>query len=160
MGKQINFYMDEEVQNRFIEYLSECGFLTIGVDTMAVSVTSSSVFSVYLYKENYGALVYSKNLENQVDSIRSPVIQFRKTIIKKEQQRILRGRLWLEDKYYAEDGSIVQKDKELEKDYRKLVRWIKKNVPYRKITKGNLEVSEYASQSYDELLKDGFIFTL
>ena len=46
------------------------------------------------------------------------------------------------------------------RDYEKLVRWIKKNVPYHKIPKGNFEVMEYANDSLFELCKDGFIYTM
>ena len=66
----------------------------------------------------------------------------------------------MEDKYYADNGTIIQKDIALVKDYQKLVRWIRKNVPYRKIPKGNSEVMEYASESLDELYNNVFSFTL
>ena len=160
MGKQINFYLDEQTQSQFVDYLTECGFVLLNADADEVEPDSESFFSAYLYKNSYGGLIRTQNAMKQIDSIKSPVIQFNKTIIKMDQQTILRGRLWVEDKYYAENRSIVQKGNELVKDYQKLVRWIRKNVPYRKIPKGNSEVMEYASESLDELYNNGFSFTL
>lgn len=160
MGKQINFYLDEQIQSQFVDYLTQCGFVLLNIDADEVEADSNSIFSVYLYKNNYGALICTQNAMKQINSIRSPVIQFKKIIIKMDQQTILRGRLWMEDKYYADNGTIIQKDIALVKDYQKLVRWIRKNVPYRKIPKGNSEVMEYASESLDELYNNVFSFTL
>lgn len=82
-----------------------------------------------------GRLIRLQSHTKQVDSIKSPVIQFKKTIIQTEQRKIHRGRLWLSDQYYADDGAIVKKDSGLVEEYQKLARWIKKVFHIRKYPK-------------------------
>ena len=110
--------------------------------------------------ESYGNLIFRQNYRAQIDQIKTPVIEFSKTRINRAQRKILRGRIWLSTQFYTSDGTLVKREAELLRDYEKLVRWIKKNVPYQKIPKGNFEVMEYANDSLFELCKDGFIYTM
>lgn len=160
MGKQINFYMDSEVQDRFIDHLLGCGFALLNDMAVAVDAKESNIYFAYLYKESYGNLIFRQNYRAQIDQIKSPVIEFSKTRINRAQRKILRGRIWLSTQFYTSDGTLVKREAELLMDYEKLVRWIKKNVPYQKIPKGNFEVMEYANDSLFELCKDGFIYTM
>lgn len=50
----------------------------------------------------------SQNNKVNIDSLKSPIIQYIKTIIKEEQQTVLRGRLWIETKYYNEKGEVIK----------------------------------------------------
>ena len=160
MGKQINFYLDEQTQNQFIDELAANDFVALSAFAQAVSVKESSVYSVYLYKPSYGELIFTRWKTPQIDALKSPVLQFRKSTIKADQRKICRGRLWVADKVVLEGGALLQKSEALLKDYQKMVRWIKKRVPYRKIPKDGLAVPAYASQVLDELLGSGFAYSL
>ena len=119
-----------------------------------------NVFSLYLYKSNYGELVMQQGNGASMDTIKSPVIQFCKTSIKTEQKKILRGRLWIATQYYDDEGNWVKKSELFVKDYQKLNRWIKKNVPYQEIRKGEYLVKEYVNDELKELQEKGYVLTI
>lgn len=161
MGKQINFYMSKSVQESFIEFLLKNQFAFLDKSASLVKQDNSdNIESVYLYKANYGNIIMREEGAVGIDVIKSPVIQFRKTIIKEEKKAILRGRLWMASQYYAEDGIVIKKNDLLLKDYQLLVRWIKKNIPFQKIEKGKHSVNEYISNELKNLQDEGFILTL
>ncbi len=161
MGKQINFYMSKSIQESFIEFLLKNRFAFLDKDASLVKqANSDNITSVYLYKENYGNIIMHGEGAAGIDVIKSPVIQFRKTIIKEERKAILRGRLWIASQYYAEDGTVIKKNDLFLKDYQLLARWIKKNIPLQKIEKGKHNVNEYASDELKDLQDKGFILTL
>lgn len=95
-----------------------------------------------------------------INTIESPVIEFSKTVINEEKKKVLRGRLWISPWYYGKDGSAIKKEELFIKDYEKLVRWIKKNVPYQQIKAGDYVVKEYASDEIVALQEDGFCLTI
>lgn len=161
MGKQINFYMSEKVQVSFIEYLEQNQFVFLDDGSQIVDQPlSPNVFELYLYKQDYGDVIMRQDINEIMDSIKSPVIQFGKTTIKKEKKKVLRGRIWISDQYYDENGILIKKDEEFVKDYKRLVRWIKKNVPYQEIRKGEFIVKEYVNDELKELQENGFALTL
>lgn len=96
----------------------------------------------------------------RIDILKSPVIEFSKTIIKAEQKKILRGRLWISDQYYGEEGNLIKKEKVFVKDYQMLRRWIKKYIPYQEIKKGEYLVKEYINDELKELQDGGFALTI
>lgn len=51
----------------------------------------------------------SENNKTSIDSLKSPIIQYIKTMIKEDQQTVLRGRIWVETKYYDEKGAVINK---------------------------------------------------
>lgn len=161
MGKQISFYMSEKVQVKFIEYLEQNQFMFFDVNFQRVKQPlSPNVFGLYLYKQNYGNVIMRQDIIEILDSIKSPVIQFSKTNIKKEKKKVLQGRLWISDQYYDENGILVKKDLVFIKDYRLLTRWIKKNVPYQEIRKGEFMIKEYVNDDIKELQNRGFILSI
>lgn len=161
MGRQINFYICENIQNSFIEYLQDNQFDFLDRNSDIVNQPSSmNVFSLYLYKSNYGELVMQQGNGASMDTIKSPVIQFCKTGIKKEQKKILRGRLWIATQYYDDEGNWVKKSELFVKDYQKLNRWIKKNVPYQEIRKGEYLVKEYINDELKKLQEEGYVLTI
>ena len=103
MGKQINFYMDSEVQDRFIDHLLGCGFALLNDMAVAVDAKESNIYFAYLYKESYGNLIFRQNYRAQIDQIKSPVIEFSKTRINRAQRKILRGRIWLSTQFYTSE---------------------------------------------------------
>lgn len=161
MGKQINFYICESIQNSFIEYLQDNQFEFLDWNAGVVNQPSSmDVFGLYLYKSNYGELVMQPGNGASMNILNSPVIEFSKTIIKTEQKRILRGRLWIATQYVDEEGNWVKKSELFVKDYQKLNRWIKKHVPYQEIRKGEYLVKEYVNDELKELQEKGFVLTM
>lgn len=161
MGKQINFYMSETVQDQFLEYLKQEKFQFLDNSSNKIDKPGiRDVFGMYLYKPEYGETILHSEGRVELDSIKSPVIEYSKTIIKEEYRKVLRGRLWICTQYYAEDGSLTQKPEQLLKEYQRLVRWIKKNVPYQEIKTGNAYIKEYVSDEMKQLQEDEFRLTL
>jgi len=161
MSKQINFYMSQSVQYQFIEYLKKELFQFIDNNYKKIEKPDAGdIFGMFLYKPSYGKIMIQQDT-NVIDSIKSPVIQFNKTIMKEEENKILRGRLWLSEQYYDEKGDLVSKEAMLLKDFQKISRWIKKNVPYQEIKKGEYLVKEYVNDELKELQeKQGLLLTL
>lgn len=161
MGKQINFYMSEKVQTSFIEYLEQNQFVFLDYNAQAVAQPFlTNVYSLYLYKQNYGELFMRQDLEHITDIIKSPIIEFRKTTIKLEEKKVLRGRIWISDRYFDEKGALIKKDMSFVKDYQMLMRWVKKHVPYQEIKKGEYLIKEYVNDELKDLQEDGFKLTM
>ena len=89
--------------------------------------------------------------------LNSPIIEFCKTRVK--ENRILRGRLWISDQYYKSNNGKTQQSKNYIMEYNMLAKWIKKNVPYQNIKKGEFFVKEYTNDELIQMEKTGYIFT-
>ena len=154
MGKQINFYMSENVQNQFMDFLVNKDFLFLNNDGKKIEFTDLCSYNdYYLHKSEFGFLL-TKN--NSIDVLNSPIIEFCKTRVK--DNRIFRGRLWISDYYYKNNGQ-TEESKNYIVEYQNLVKWIKKNVPYQSIKKGESFVKEYANHELIEMEKKGYNFT-
>lgn len=160
MGKQISFYLDEQMKSQLEEFLSANNFVQLSASASVIRVSEESDHIVCLYKETYGTLLFTKWKTPQIDIIKSPVIRFKKPVIEQDKHKIICGRFWVADKYVSESGTLIQKNAQLIKDYQKLVRWIRKNVMRREIPTGNTMVMQYACQSLDKLLEYGFFYTI
>lgn len=160
MGKQVNFYMSESVQNNFIKFLEQNKFIFLNNNASVISqVNLNNSRGVYLYKEVYGDIKMRENNKEIIDVMYSPVIEFTKTIINEKEKKILRGRIWISQQYYDNTGKLLKKDKLFVDDYQKLSRWIKKFVPYQGIMKGDYIVKEYTCNELVELVDRGYIFS-
>lgn len=158
MGKQINFYLNEQVQNAFLEFLLQSHFTFLDAHGEEIKEPQrNAVFIMYLFKQSYGTFFMHADNQSRLEVLKSPVIEFCKSCIKEDQKEIYRGRLWVANRYYDEAGNVVEKDKELIKDYQRLVRWIKKNVPYQEVEEYG---KEYISDEIIILLSQGFHLTL
>lgn len=161
MGKQINFYMSKTTQRDFVEFLKQNNFLFLNRDSAVIDdISFDNISTVYLYKRDYGNIIRHQSDIKDLDIIKSSIIEFSKTRILKEKKKILRGRLWISTQYYDENNMIIKKEGVIIKDYQRLVRWIKKNVPYQNIQKGEYYVKEYASDELVALQDEGFALTL
>lgn len=79
MGKQINFYMGKSTQETFIDYLCQNSFLFLDKQAADIGeIITDNIFSVYLYKYNYGNIIMRQDSTNSIDSLKSPVIQLKK----------------------------------------------------------------------------------
>ena len=159
MGRQINYYMSEKVQENFIEYLIQNQFVFLDYYAKTVEQPlSKSVYRMYLYKPEYGDIVMRKDRDDILDVSVSPVIEYNKTTIREEKKQVTSGRIWVEIKYYDENGEIITKNDSLVKDYGKLNRWIKKNVPCRERPLGKYVYKEYINEEIMELREKGYAF--
>lgn len=160
MGKQINFYMSKNVQAEFIKYLKEKHYLFLSTEAKTIyTPNSAEMYSIYLYKQEYGDVIFEQDYVKKIDVFESPIIQFKKTTIKEEQKQVLRGRIWIADQFY-EENKLVKKKDEFIRDYKDLVRWIKRNVPYQKVDEGGYIISEYINDEIKLLREKGFILTM
>ena len=155
MGKQINFYMSENVQNQFIDFLISNNFLFLDNEGNKIDFQNLCSYNdYYLYKNEFGCLLIRNN---SIDVLNSPIIEFCKTRVK--ENRILRGRLWISDQYYKYNNGQTQQSKNYIMEYNMLAKWIKKNVPYQNIKKGEFFVKEYTNDELIQMEKTGYIFT-
>lgn len=159
MGRQINFYMSNDIQERFIDFLNKKEFVFVDYNASIINdISDDSKRDIYLYKQDYGNIIMSQNDKVNIDSLKSPIIEYIKTKIIEEQQTVLRGRLWIETKYYNGKGEVINKGESFIKDYQMLVRWIKKNVPYQQIKYKNYYIKEYINDELMELQEREFKF--
>lgn len=136
MGVQINFYMDNKLQQEFIKYIYECGYKIM--DCMA----TDNKLNVYY---NFNEVVYidrplyifnPTDLNNifvkswgQIDPLNSNIIEFINTSISDTNMKILQGRIWIEKNIYR-NGEKNLKSQSLIDLYCNLRKWIKKNTKY------------------------------
>ena len=164
MGRQINFYANKEVERQFINFVQSKGYVFLydnfenGVFAVVENIDEYRERTIYMYKDEYGKCYWNTRI-NQIDSLRSPVIEFSKTMINHEEKRILRGRIWVGTQYYDENGYIVRKDPNLIKEFESMVRWLKKRVPFQeaRIGKtGNEKWKNYICDDMKELADEGY----
>ncbi len=177
MGKQINFYMEEEVTEKILEYAFSKGFIVYGrlKENMKEVVIENFDFYVlnkekfvhgfYFYKEKYGEII-TKDVfrgspvpQQEIDTYYSPVIEFSPSKVKYEENRISRGRVWV-GTYYLEkdkDGNVITiyKDQSLIKDYEALVRFIKKFIKNREVQFEEHTLKVYITEKALELYENG-----
>lgn len=164
MGKQINFYIENELQEKFIQQSFDQGFTILAEDLDSKKLVilnqlcdiNPKIYTMYLYKVDFGGLVFDKDYKYKLDYLRSPVIEFTRNLIKPEKKIITRGRLWMESKYYNQNGEQVSKDINLTIEYDLLVRWLKKRVPFQEVSNGNYIIKEYVTNNIKEKVTSGF----
>lgn len=159
MGRQILFYMDVETEGHFVDFVSEEGcVLSRMTNPLSVVRTLPEPFSgdfwakMHLYKHDFGEIVTGHYPDGMIsiDSIISPVIEFHRSVVDHEECAIRRGRLWVEPKYYDENGTLVEKPKELVLWYNKLTRWVKKNLEAFELHGHKFYISAGMKQFLDE----------
>ena len=135
MGRQINFYMDKEVEKRFITFLLQNDYKILYDDTIEkeikdiINVNDIKEYGfLYVYKEEYGKIIYYEHYgRERIKGINSPVFDFSRTKILEDEKGIREGRIWVNTDLEFKSPDIKE---QFLKDYGKLVQWIKKNVPY------------------------------
>ena len=158
MGRQVNFYMGTTIETDFINYLAANHFSVLKRDLNGVKAVEEIREGngqllekmTLLYKGDYGKIVL--NGENQIDFFLSPIIHFSRTIVKYEQKKIIRGRLWISGKSMLdkESGKLVLKDFVL------LSKWIKKHIPYQELEYEDSTYKEYIDEEIYSLYKQQF----
>ena len=59
-------------------------------------------------------------------------------------------------KYYGIDGDLIRKNELLDRWYKELVRWLKRQLKCVTISMGGRVVKEYVSKSLVSLVEDGY----
>lgn len=166
MGKQINFLMDKETEEKFIEYILSDGIVLfegnnmnpVKINTLPEPFSGKAWFKLYLYKEGFGDLILKKidNGREYIDAIASPVIEFSRTIIRNEAKEVSRGRLWVEMEFFNDKKELTIKPKDLGDWFKNLSKWVKKYLPRTEIVAKNKIYSEYSSKSVSDIIKSGY----
>ena len=163
MGRQINFYMDYKVEKEFQEFILKQGLIIV-----SKRIDQEMIINDISYKKNKIYIMQEKGIENlkirEYDDGRkfineniSCVIEYSRTIIRKDMKKIFRGRIYVIAVYFNENEEIVHKDEEFLKIYEKLVRWIKKNCPMTKFVQDGYDEKEYMSSGIKEMVeKEGY----
>jgi len=157
--------MSKDVEDEFIEYLKQNNFIFLITDFESNKIIDThgktdNSSKLYLFKEVYGDITMQEGVLSRLNTIKSPIIEFRRTIIKEDKKKILRGKIWVSNQYYDDYGTIIKKNPQLIQDYNSLVRWIKKHVPYQEIKKDEYSVKEYVNDKMKQLGEEGFILTI
>lgn len=165
MGRQINFYMNKTIETDFIEFVMHSGFIMLWEDVINkqckkivdISNDNERSWLLILYKEEYGELIHENQYWDRINRIKSPIIEFTKTGIDKNKNSIRQGRIWIgSDCVFNSEESKTM----FIKDYNKLVRWIKKNVPYQEYYHNNHTAKGYINDDIKLLVEKGYRFSL
>lgn len=131
MGRQFTFYMGSDNRHSFCEFLKQEGFLFVistnfeKTDNIFLDDVENE-FIVCLYKKEYGEVDSTQIPDSDffyINRFNSPVIVFKVPNVDDEKLRMFSGRLWLTSEEFTDKNADR---KAIEKDYRKLVRWLKK----------------------------------
>lgn len=170
MGKQTKFYMNETKEKEFVEYILSLGgtFITqrdfqifYDNDYAKIKNKNGYIFS-FIHNGNFGEIKINKsiNIHNKeffwFSVTDSAAIEFSNSAISLEEKAVSQGRIYVEMSYY-ENGEKVKKSQELDDFYKKLVKWIKKNIPYQEISIGGYTRKEYITDDIVELINAGKI---
>lgn len=164
MGKQLGFMLDRKDEKRFLNYALERGELYSDEEKfeegkiyeVSDEFINYNWFQVFISAKDEMKVTFEElsNGRKYISSVSEPVIEFSRTVIKNK--TIMRGRLWLEMKYYDDKGELKTKSKELDELYRDLCKWIRKNLKKVTIEDRGFVWKGYASDSMDELMKEGY----
>lgn len=162
MGKQFEFFMSEKDEQKLKEYLQQSNvkMLFEGKSPPPIEITKlppafSDIgwFQLFLYKEEWGGLTMRSKW---LDVISSPVIEFRRTVIRNDAKEISPGRIWYHHKYFDKDENLVEKCKDIDLFYYELKKKIKKILPNHKRLDAGKNKTFYCSDFIKELLDDGY----
>lgn len=166
MGKQIGFIVNPEDETKFFQFIMEEGTVYFEgnnskpkqIFDLPNSLSEKGWFQLYLCPKSIEKVTFeTDSLGMQyINSINASVIEFRRTIIRENPKEITRGRLWLEMKYYDDNGNIVVKEQELNEWYTKLSKWIKKNLKRREIQSHDRVYKEYISMPIVGMVEQGY----
>lgn len=176
MGKQINFYIHKELGLEFFNYLKKNNYiLFIKKNIRPTNLEFNFIEINNLVELNFENIkvygdIYICTKESWTDIVKTcinnpdkyiydilyefDVIEFSRSFIRKENKEIDQGRLYYITYYYDKNGELIHKNKNLDKLYNKLCRWIRKNVPRTEIQINNIGQKHYISQPLIELINN------
>lgn len=174
MGRQYHFAMDETDEKLFMEYLKENGYVVYLERTHRMPETidefptpfSDGWLILYIYHPAFGDMKFEsyipdEKLNTKIDYIEfttSPVIEFRRTIVRHEEKAIQSGRIWMQMKYWNEYGEYVSKSENVEKGYKDIKKWITKHLQKieQKDERGRVEKSAVSKELVRLFEEEGY----
>jgi len=143
MGRQIRFYMTEEDEDEFIDFVRSAGDVVILPQTSEKEVSEEfpAFRSLAGRRLGEGCIIWNRSTSPKphveyfevhggcycVDFMQSEVVNVMRS--KRVDQRLSMGRLHIEDKAQRPDGSVVEKSGEFVNWFNELCRWLKKTYP-------------------------------
>lgn len=157
MGRQLVFYMNQQVQIDFIDFLKDEGFSFCNAKGEILENIDMMDRIRYLTKISYGEMVMNEKNPHSISTSRGCYIEYINSMVLTEKKTIQWGRVWIEP-FFFEGTEKVQKNAEFINDYQKICRWIKKRVPHQKIGVNNETEGreEYINDEILELIKQGY----
>lgn len=138
MGKQFGFLMDKKDEKNFLDYVLEIGkiyskeqkFKAGQIYEVSDEFIEYNWFKVYFSTKDEVNISYIElpNDRNYIDGITQPIVEYCRTGINEPDKSVIRGRLWVEMKYYDDEDKLRSKSNELDKLYRDLCKWIRRNL--------------------------------
>lgn len=163
MGKQFGFVMDEKDKKKFLDYVLENGKIYsdekhLNTELLSELLKNGHWLKIYFSVKDEMKITYTllSNGRKYINSDKESVIEFRNTNVYESDTRILRGRLWVEMKYYDNEGELRTKRKELDELYKNLCKWIKKNLKKVTVEEDGSTWKEYVSESMIGLVEEGY----
>jgi hypothetical protein len=149
MGKQIEFIIDDKLEQSFYEYLLSEDFIFYvrndnNFDEIKAFPQPLSIdfwYSIILYKRNFGEITIkeTKNNIRYIDKLVSPIIEYSRCVISENNKTISKCRLWVELSYYNDNKCLINKSKDLDNAFNVLSKWVKNNLTKKEIkSNGNV----------------------
>ncbi|MDD3303772.1 MAG: hypothetical protein PHP54_02530 [Clostridia bacterium] len=159
MGRQINFYMDSETEERFGQFVFENELSILYEDKKDILWVNDITYGerkLFFVPQNNISKVYTRKIENDLIILNiwnSYVIEYVRTHSFSKEKKIYRGRIYVIPDYFDENEQRVYKDESFLKLYERLTRWIKKNCPMTKYVQDNYNEKAYMSARIKELVE-------
>jgi hypothetical protein len=167
MGRQIIFYTDDQFDAEFIKYAL---FLKLEIlfDNLPEikTITNFNEYNIYkqngscyFYKKEFGRLYFNTYSNRKcIDQITSSCIQFVQTSRSEKEKFVDSGRIWYPTSYWNKNNELVKIQGEIEIYYKKLYKWLKKNLEKIILPHKQGNIQDYGSQSVLNYIKDGYFF--
>lgn len=163
MGRQYNYYIDRALDEKFCQCLFLNGYQLLCfhpypdikmvryADYISLCDYQPSGGQFFIYKEEWGAL--ASETDETVFRDRSPVIEYNRSCINETERLVTRGRLYL-NTYYKNEISDFEM---VSREYNKLVRLLKKNIPYTEYKFDDGQVCLFPiSQGVVDMVEEGY----
>ena len=148
MGRQIRFFMTDFDETIFLKFIKESNHLILDrwgnvIDFESVSTCKEMQVLIALKDSNL-----CTNESGFIKDIKSDVIEYTRCM-KKDDNKLCDGRLWVELKYYDEQGVLVEKGAKIKEAYNKYKKWIVKCMRI------SIDKDYYIADGAYKLYKDG-----
>lgn len=159
MGIQVNFYIDNKLQQEFIKYIYECGCKIMDCISAGNKLNIYDSFDNVVFIGRPLYICNPSDLDNifikpwgQIDPLDSHIIEFIPTSINSLDMEMGQGRIWFEKYVYINEERKIKNQLLLDL-YNSLCKWIKKNTDYVFIG----QKKQYVTDRIIELVNQGYV---
>jgi hypothetical protein len=145
MGHQIRFYIVNEDEDNFLNYVNNMDDFIVDYKGKVVNVNGIKSSNRYVYYLAFNPLMDIRDKDGYINDEYGNIIEFSRSI-KKHNNRIESGRLYVDLKYYDVTGNVVTKEKWLYNKFLVYKNWIIKNC--RKSKEYNFFIGEETYKLY------------